>query len=196
MTGVLAMCSAYSALVNNLPKQWGDFLHEIDACLQEKVELHCFGGFGLLVHGALSRPTADIDCLAIVPNHLSKHILELAGRGSPLASRHGLYLQQVGIADHPDDYEDRLQPVAPELFRHLRVFVLDVHDIVIAKMARHGPKDRADLADLGVLDPEVLRERYENNLRPYLATPETYDLTLRLWADEILERQLRREKPH
>ena len=45
----------------------------------------------------------------------------------------------------------------------------------------------AFLAESLHLSPEVLRERYKKELRPYLANEGRHDLTLELWLDVCFE---------
>ena len=68
----------------------------------------------------------------------------------------------------------------------LRLLALEVHDLVVAKLVRNSPIDLEDakfLAKTGKLDETVLRQRYEQELRPYLANESRHDLTLNLWLD-------------
>ena len=54
----------------------------------------------------------------------------------------------------------------------------------------HATTPREDVKALAVrggLDPAVLRQRYEEELRPYLGRPEREDLTLQLWLEMIAE---------
>src|SRR3974390_947651 len=86
----------------------------------------------------------------------------IAGRGSALHKKHGMYLQHVTIADVPADFAARLTEVFPGSFARLRLFALDVHDLVLAKLARNSPVDLEDakfLAQAGWLDKNVLQLR-------------------------------------
>jgi len=47
------------------------------------------------------------------------------------------------------------------------------------------------LAAAGHLHPQVLKERYEKELRGYLARPEREDLTLKLWIESYWPGKLR-----
>jgi hypothetical protein len=44
----------------------------------------------------LPRPTADIDCLTAVPVDKTAHLQSLAGEGSALHKKYGVYMQHVG----------------------------------------------------------------------------------------------------
>ena len=166
--------------------RWIVFLKEVDGLLGGPVELHCLGGFVLAVAWGLPRPTADVDYIAAIPSDVVTDLEGIAGRGSAVARKHGLYLQHVTVADVPEDYEGRLTELFPGEFSRLRVCALDVHDLVLAKLVRNTPVDLEDakfLAAAGKLDEKVLRERYEKELRPNLANEARHDLTLKLWME-------------
>jgi hypothetical protein len=94
----------------------GAFLGEVDAALDAPVNVICIGGFVLAAKFGLPRPTADVDFVEAVPGDGGRRLLALAGRGTELAKRHGLYFQHVGIWDLPDDHRDRLVQLAPNRF--------------------------------------------------------------------------------
>lgn len=172
---------------NILPARWASFLDELDGGLNRPVEMHCLGAFVLTVCWGVARDTADIDVLSFLPPDQASSVLQVAGRGSSLSKGHSLYVEKVTVADHPDGYEDRLVALWPNRFRHLRLKALDIHDLVLAKLTRNSRKDRFDvraLAQDGALDVDVLRQRYREEMRPYLANEERHDLTLKLWVEE------------
>lgn len=172
-----------------LPAPWEGFLSQLDVRLPFPVELHCFGGFVLLVLYERPIQTADLDCLAVIPNSASSLLEELAGRGSPLHEKHRVYLQIVTVAQVPEDYEARLTEIAPGRYRNLRLRALEAHDLALSKLVRNHPideRDFASLAERGVLMRRTLEDRYRSELRPHLASPERHDLTLQLWAESYL----------
>ncbi len=173
-----------------IPEPWRSFLSEIDSTAREELELHCIGGFVVTILHGLARPTADVDVLVIAPRGESERLINLAGKGSELHRKHGLYLDLVTVATVPEDYDQRLTEMFPGEFEHLRLFALDPYDIALAKLERNTQRDRDDVKHLArtvPLNPEVLKERYEKELRPHLAIPEREDLTLRLWLETIAE---------
>lgn len=176
--------------LKTVPEPWASFLAEIDAGAREEIELHCLGGFVVTVLYGLARPTADVDVLVIAPRGESERLVSLAGKGSALHRKHGLYLDLVTVVTVPEDYDQRLTEMFPGAFRHLRLFALDPYDIALSKLERNIQRDRDDVKHLArtvPLDLSVLRERYEKELRPYLAIAERADLTLRLWLEAITE---------
>lgn len=165
---------------------WDAFLREVDRLLPAPVELHCTGGFVLRARYGFERPTQDVDYIEAVPHQMASVLQTIAGRESILAKKHQVYLDFVTICDPPDDYKERLVEMFPQRFSNLRMYALDAHDLVLAKLTRNSPVDLEDvkfLASKGHLDANVLRERYARELRPYLYPPEKHDLTLKLWIE-------------
>jgi hypothetical protein len=111
-------------------------------------------------------------------------------RGSPLSKRYGIYLDRVGIAAIPEDYEDRLVEMSPDAYQHLRLMAVDPYDLALSKLERNGQKDRDDVRFLArsvPLDLDILKQRYKTELRWQLGVPEREDLTLKLWLEMIQE---------
>lgn len=165
---------------DRLPEPWRSFLQEIDDRLTQKTQIHCLGGFVVTVIYGAERSTVDLDALALVQGDPA--LWEIAGRGSDLHRRHHLYLDRVGIAPLPEDYEDRLAEVFSGAFTRLSVFALDPYDVVLAKIERNSARDREDvryLARVVPFDLDVLSQRYYDELRAYLGNPEREDLTLK-----------------
>jgi hypothetical protein len=75
-------------------------------------------------------------------------------------------------------------------FKHLKLLVPDPYDCILSKLERNSTKDRDDadyLFKSQKLNVEILRERYQEELRPNLiGRLESHDLTLTLWI-EIFE---------
>ena len=130
----------------------------------------------------------DVDYLSVVPVGEATNLESLAGMGSTLHNKHGVYLQHVGIVTVPDSFEDRLTPMFPSAYRRLRLLGLDAYDLALSKLERNSARDREDvkfLARAVPLDLTVLEDRYRLELRPYLAVPERHDLTIRLWMEML-----------
>lgn len=143
---------------------------------------------------SMPRPTADVDFLTVVPQTAMRHLLELAGQGSALQKRLGLYLQHVGVAGLPEAYETRLIPMFPGAYRNLRLLGAEVYDLALSKLERNLGRDREDIKHLGQtvpLDADVLERRYRQELRPYLVNVERHDLTIRLWIEMLREQSQR-----
>ena len=140
--------------------------------------------------GGFSRPTGDLDALEIVPKPADLALLELGMEGGPLHKKYKLYVDRVGVARVPEDYESRLTEIFPKTFKHLRLFALDPYDLALSKLERNIQRDRDDVLHLArtvPFDLEVLKERYQKELRYQMGNPEREDLTLRLWIEAIEE---------
>ena len=174
-------------------EHWKSFFTEIDNSLEEELALHCLGGFVMTMLYGLERPTADVDVLPFGLNPATGSLIDLAGEGSALHKKYRVYLQVVGVAPIPLDYEDRLTEMFAKTFKHLRLFALDPYDLALSKIERNTQRDRDDVKHLArtvPLDLNVLTERYEKELRPDLGNPSREDLTLKLWIEAIEEERL------
>jgi hypothetical protein len=66
----------------------------------------------------------------------------------------------------------------------------DPYDLALSKLERDSQKDRDDVRYLGrtiPLDLEILRNRYDKEMRWQLGVPQREDLTLKLWIEMIEE---------
>jgi hypothetical protein len=173
-----------------LPDPWRSFFDEIDAALNQEVVLHCLGGFVAKILYNLPRETSDVDVLPLASNDEIDSVIRTAVEGSTLHKKYGVYLQVVGVATIPEEYESRLIAILPGGFKHLRLLALDPYDLALSKIERNSQRDRDDvkhLASVVPLDLEILQTRFENELRPYLGNPQRESLTLELWIDAINE---------
>ena len=100
-----------------LHEPWRSFLHDVDAQLSGLTEIHCLGGFVVAEYYALTRPTADIDIIRVRGASDAADVQRIGGKGSPLAKKHGLYIDIVTVADVPERYEERLIDVYAGEFR-------------------------------------------------------------------------------
>jgi hypothetical protein len=167
------------------PEPWRSFFADVDAYLSGDVHLHCCGGFVVTQLYGVARTTSDVDFLGVVPN-VQSTLTEIAGKGSALHRKHKVYLDAVTIATPPENYEERLVPMFPGAWVHLRLDALEAHDLALSKLERNYDRDRDDvqqLARAGHLRPEILKERYDKELRPNLARETWHDQTLQLWIE-------------
>ena len=174
----------------SIPEPWLSFLRELDAAAREDVRLDCMGGFVVTTVYGFSRPTGDLDVLEIAPRDAGRAVLELGMQGSALHRKYKIYLDHVGVAHVPEDYEDRLTEIFPGTFKHLRLLALDPYDLALSKLERNIQRDRDDVLHLArtvPLDLEVLKDLYQKELRWQLGNPEREGLTLQLWIDAIEE---------
>ncbi len=108
----------------HIPEPWLSFLVDADGAMGRPVTVHCLGGFSLLAPWGLPRPTADVDFIEIRPSDAAAALLELAGEGSALAMKYGLFFQWVTIAEYPEGYVERLVDITPARLERIRLLSL------------------------------------------------------------------------
>jgi len=171
------------------PQQpWDALLTAVNDSLTEPVDLYCLGGFVMAEVYGMARATADIDFLEVLPANQASRIIAVAGPGSTLAEKLGVYLNQTAVQTVPEDYRSRAVEMFPGAYGRLRLWALDPYDLALSKLERNVQKDRDDVKYLAThagLDSGLLRQRYQTELRPYLGTAEREDLTLDLWVEMI-----------
>jgi hypothetical protein len=170
-----------------LGSPWKEFLEELDSLLTEPVRLHCIGGFAAVAAYSLPRSTNDLDYFSIEPHDCGDRLQTIAGQGAPLARKHKLHFQRAGVASLPEGYDERLSELCPGHFKHLRLFVPDPYDLILSKLTRNADRDREDVRHLiktCSLDPKVLRDRYQNQMRPAVVGDTDYhNATLEFWIE-------------
>jgi Nucleotidyltransferase of unknown function (DUF6036) len=171
----------------DFPSPWREFLGELDALLDERIQLHCIGGFALVAGYGLPRSTNDLDYRSLVPYNRINDLQRMAGPGSALARKYKVHVQYTGVESIPENYDERLTELCAGSFKNIRLFVPDAYDLVLSKLSRNIERDRQDvefLAKTRHLDPMVLRERYETELRSILiGPPSQHDATLKFWLE-------------
>ena len=119
--------------INTPPEPWLSLLQSLDSIATTLVHLHCIGGFVATQMYGSPRGTEDIEPLSIVPSEEGRRLVAAAGKGSSLHRQSGVYLEQVGVANYPDEYESRLTEMYAGQFEHLRLLAVEAHDLVLAK---------------------------------------------------------------
>jgi hypothetical protein len=179
------------------PSPWREFLQALDAKVTEPCLLPCFGGFAVTLAYGISRLTFDIDVLDIAPPHAAKILMREGGKGSPLAIEHKVYLDFVGIANLPYEYESRLRPMYEGAFQHLHLLVMDPYDVALAKLKRDSDKDFQDMLQLAEkipFDLDLFEKRYKEELRDNTTgRPEDNDIIFCRWKEAILENRTRKK---
>ena len=179
------------------PSPWKEFLLALDAKMTEICTLPCFGGFAVTQEYGISRLTSDIDVLDVAPPRAVDFLIREGGLGSPLAIEHKVYLDIVGIANPPYEYESRLHPMYPGAFQHLRLMVMDPYDVALTKLKRDNDKDFQDvlhLAEKIPFDLELFEKRYIQELRDYTTgKAEDNDITFNRWMEAIREDRAKRQ---
>jgi hypothetical protein len=173
------------------PSPWKEFLQALDSKLTEKCILPCFGGFAVTLVYGIGRTTQDIDVMDVAPPHAVETLNREGGKGSSLAKKYKVYLDVVGIANPPYEYESRLQPLYEGAFEHLVFKVMDPYDLALTKLKRDSDKDVQDvlaLAERVPFDLDLFERRYVDELRDNTTgTPEANDAVFGRWKAAILE---------
>lgn len=169
----------------SLPKPRPDFLREVDAGLSRTVNLHCLGAFVLVALYGIPRYTGDLDYIEVLPPEAANEVEKIGGRGSALNKKHKLFLQSVGIADLPEEYESRLQVIQLKLDK-LELWALDPYDLLLSKVPRNSPKDQDDakyLISKLKLRFETFEDRWKHEMAPRISNRDRHDLTVELWKE-------------
>jgi hypothetical protein len=176
--------------LNQAPEPWHSFLRELDEKATQETRMVCMGGFVMTLQYGFSRSTADLDILLIAPNEERSALMEAGIRGGELHKKYGIYLDLVGVASVPEEYESRLTEMFEGGYEHLRIHALDPYDLALSKLERNIQRDREDVKHLArtvPFDLAVFRERYEKELRWQLGNPRREDLTVKLWIEMFEE---------
>ncbi len=176
------------------PKEpWLSFLNDLDCRVEHPLELHCIGGFAVVQAYGLHRTTADIDVIGVVPFDSDQGLIEIAGKESALRGKHRIYLDIVTASSVPEDHATRLVALYPGCWEKLRLFALEAHDLALTKRERNSERDRGDvehLARSGYLNAATLRQRYRDEMRPYVIGRNSWhDQTLEMWIAAYLPHQ-------
>jgi hypothetical protein len=182
-------------LPTTLPEPWLSFLRELDPIAAEPTKIPCIGGFAVTQYYGSDRTTIDLDVIDVAPVASRNRLIEAGGKGSPLARKHRVYLDFVGIAQVPYEYEERLVPIYEGLFENLHLQVMDPYDIALCKLKRDIDRDFQDmlyLAQTTPFDLHIFEQRYREELRPYLfGNVSEADFAFERWLEAIREERQR-----
>src|SRR5437762_6121692 len=98
-------------LAKRIPEPWGSFLEELDQRASGETRLDCLGGFVVTQLYGFSRETSDLDVLVVAPGKERTPLLE--SKAESFTGNTRVYLDSVGVAKVPEDYEER----RTEMFR-------------------------------------------------------------------------------
>jgi hypothetical protein len=177
-----------------VPEPWNSFLRDLDRILNQPADFHCIGGFVITNFYGSKRETRDVDVLEVRSSGNTEQLFELGREGSVLHKKHHIYLDRVTVVEAPpEDYEARLTEMYAGAFTNIRLFAPEAHDLALMKLHRNIERDREDIKHLarnGHITVNQLRNRYEKEMRPYIALPEKRtDPILHFWIDMIREVQ-------
>lgn len=148
-----------------------EFFREIDRRWTEpttdRIRLNIIGSGALMLQAQYERGTRDSDVLeteSLTPP-IKDALLALAGHGTKLASRTGMYLDIVrnGIPFLPR--VPHWHPASTLRLEHFEVQALAVVDLVVSKLKRFSPNDVDDadaMFKLGLVDHAELVARFHS----------------------------------
>lgn len=126
------------AFIADIDKAWG-------LPARSKVELKILGAGALLLQTGYGGGTKDSDIFetASLTPEIKAHVLELAGSGTKLATRHRMYAEIVanGIPFLRQGALWNPQAALNAQLEHLHIEALDVVDVVVSKLKRLSPSD-------------------------------------------------------
>ncbi len=129
-----------------------DFLSDIDTrwhSTGERIPMHLIGCAALMLQSDYDRGTKDSDVLetSALSDDTRAQLLQLAGKGTALHTRHKLYVDIVagGLPFLPQGPRWIPLVLDPPL-EHFDVAFLDVVDVVVSKLKRFSANDRSDIA--------------------------------------------------
>src|SRR5712692_7102398 len=120
-----------------IPEPWRSFLKELDGHATSETRLDCMGGFVVTQLYGFSRETSDLDVLLVAPQEQRTPLLELGIQGGALHRKYKVYLDYVGVAKVPEEYEERLTEMFPGAHKRLRLCALDPYDLALSKLERN-----------------------------------------------------------
>jgi hypothetical protein len=164
-----------------------DLIREVDRrwsqSADRKINLRIIGASALMLQARYERGTKDSDILetADLDVDTKTRLLELAGPGTDLSKRHGLYIEFVpsGLPLLPQ------VPIWLDLaelngqLAHFRIEVLTVVDVVVSKLKRlHGNdlRDIEAMIELHLVPHAVLIERFRSAVDYFLLDARAEDL--------------------
>jgi hypothetical protein len=160
-----------------------------------KIRLRIIGSSALMLQTDYERGTTDSDVLETtnLTDAVRKRMLDLAGEGTTLHQRHRLYIQIVpsGVPFLPQvALYHPLATLNAEL-RNFDLEVLDVVDVVVAKLKRFHAADRSDIDAMvkkGLVPHQRLVARFRDAVDYYAFDARAADLPNYVTNLHVVER--------
>ena len=178
-----------------------DFFREIDHAWRvppdSKIELRVLGSAALMLQTDYTRATSDGDVLetASITGEIKSLLFALAGKGTRIHLRHGIYLDIVagGLPFLP---QGPLWHPLGELNASLTTFnvvVLDVVDLVVSKLKRFHANDQSDvkaMTDRDLVPHGLLVSRFRSAVDVFSGDARAEDLPRYVRALHRVERDM------
>ena len=152
------------------------FLTSVDAALSGPESVTVIEGSASVLHYGVPRGTRDIDALP-PPSPRLVQAIKSAEQESGLK----IPFQFVGVAELPENYEDRLEKLRDCSFVNLTVLIPEAHDLVLARFMRGDIRDfeaAKELHSRRPLDADVLVSRYLDEMGAAMGDQGRLDLNV------------------
>jgi hypothetical protein len=178
-----------------------DFFKDLDARWRgvpgARIRLRIIGSSALMLQTGYERGTKDSDILETddLTVDVKRRLLDRAGERSELHTKHRIYLDVVlsGVPFLPQGALYHDQTALNDVLRSFRLEVLDVVDVVVAKLKRFHGNDRSDIeamVDMGLLPHRRLVERFEAAADYFACDARAEDLPRYLANLHVVERDM------
>lgn len=167
------------------------FLHALDDCLEEDLEVFIIGGTAAVLGYNANIKTADLDVFTITKGTASD--LTQAARLAARFTGIEFFVDRASVANLPYNYEDRVRPVRGVRFMKLTVNVPDKYDLVLSKTVRcydHDLDAIRSVHDNHPLSEKTLAARFENELRKSaIGSSRNLDFNMALVMEELFGKE-------
>jgi hypothetical protein len=143
------------------------FLSAVDEELTSKTRVILIGGAAAILAFGNNRGSIDIDTYNKI-DHLDKAI-EMAKKKTGLK----IEFSKAAVAFAPEHFEKRLDSYSEGNFKYLDVWVPELHDFAMMKVARLLTRDLEDIVNIHKkrpLDPDKLLNLYKSEMSHYVGS--------------------------
>ena len=165
------------------PEDLASFFRLLDHELIRPTRITVIGGAAIGLLYNTSHATTDID---LTPGR-DKAFWDAVTRARS-RMEDPVPVEAVGIFQPPYSYEERCRPVAIPGLSRLQVFVPELHDLALMKIARGYAHDLQGVADMHAANPldlETLVARYYQSRTQLIGPPETFKLNVHAAIDSV-----------
>lgn len=172
-----------------------EYLEEIDGTLERPIELTIIGGAALILEYHHIRVTYDIDVLNTPDARMLSSFID---QHRTLHDKYNIPIHVIDSSFFPvtDDFLENRIEYAKGTFKHLRIFILDLYDLVLSKLDRCSSKDRDDIQWLKenfVIDVDRLIKAYQEG-RLNALNPGRVDGNFLYILDAVFGKEMTREE--
>jgi hypothetical protein len=178
-----------------------DFFREFDSgwtgAERSKIRLSIIGCSALMLQTGYERGTKDSDILETrdLTDPIKKRVLALAGRGTDLHKKFGMYIELVpnGLPFLPQVALYHEPAALNADMKRFELGVLDVVDVVVSKLARFHTDDRSDIEamiDRELVSHERLVTRFKDAIDYHLGDARAEELPRYCRNLNVVERDM------